>query len=383
MDSMLNLYRRHEADCKYRDKGTAYLKCTCPLWCDGRHDGERIRQSLKTRDLARAKRKIAEMESELDEGREGRTVADAARAFMEDQHLAPTSKRKYEQRMKFLAEHFPAPKTVGEIELSDLDDYKKWRGLSSLTWSKELETLRTFWAFCIKRKWATGNVAKDMRTPRNVKGRERTPYTPDEIAAILAACDKAGVEPYERLRWKAMILLMRQFGLRVSDVALLKRDKVRHGRIAIRAQKNGEWVEGPLTPEIQAALDVVPLPDGKPSKWFFWTGKGNVEIHVNTVIMSLKSVYVASGVKNATSHRFRHTIATEMLAQGASVEDVAALLGDAPDTIRKHYAHFSPARRERIAELLRKVHGAPEADNSLGTPLEREKDSQAKWLKIQ
>ena len=57
------------------------------------------------------------------------------------------------------------------------------------------------------------------------------------MTAILEACEKAGQHTYERLRWRAMILLMRYYGLRVSDVATLARSRVRRDQIAVRAIK--------------------------------------------------------------------------------------------------------------------------------------------------
>lgn len=38
---------------------------------------------------------------------------------------------------------------------------------------------------------------------------------------------------------------------------------------------------------------------------------------------ALRSVFKKSGVHRAHAHRFRHTLATELLGQGASFEDVA------------------------------------------------------------
>jgi integrase len=45
---------------------------------------------------------------------------------------------------------------------------------------------------------------------------------------------------------------------------------------------------------------------------------------------SLASVFKASLVPRAHAHRFRHTLATELLSNGASFEDVADILGNSP-----------------------------------------------------
>jgi integrase len=67
---------------------------------------------------------------------------------------------------------------------------------------------------------------------------------------------------------------------------------------------------------------------------------------------TLAAVFKASGVKNARCHRFRHMLATELLGRGASFEDIADILGNSPEVVRKHYAKFSQAQQNRIDELM-------------------------------
>ena len=113
----------------------------------------------------------------------------------------------------------------------------------------------------------------------------------------------------------------------------------------------------PLYPEVAAALEAVPPPSGLENQYFFWSDRGSREIHINNTIMSLAAVYCASGVPGATSHRFRHTLAMELLAKGASIEQVADVLGDSPVTVRRHYKHWMPEYQAATAELLDRVHG--------------------------
>ena len=61
-------------------------------------------------------------------------------------------------------------------------------------------------------------------------------------------------------------------------------------------------------------------------------------------------------VLHAHAHRFRHTLATELLGNGASFEYVADILGNSPEIVRKHYAKWSPARQNRIDDPMQRVH---------------------------
>jgi integrase len=69
-------------------------------------------------------------------------------------------------------------------------------------------------------------------------------------------------------------------------------------------------------------------------------------------------VFKKAGVKGAHAHRFRHTLATDLLAKGATCEDVADILGNSPNIVRKHYAKWSRAREERITGLMQSVYGS-------------------------
>jgi site-specific recombinase XerD len=149
-----------------------------------------------------------------------------------------------------------------EVNLETLDALRLYRGVCALTWSKELQLLRQFFSFCQKRKWVDRNTAFDMRRPRDPKPKERKPYTAEEITRILVACDRFGKGAYERLRAKAMVLLVRFYALRISDVATLERERVSNGRVYLHALKNGAAIWLPLYPEVKHALECLPLPRG-------------------------------------------------------------------------------------------------------------------------
>ncbi len=115
-----------------------------------------------------------------------------------------------------------------------------------------MQTLRTFFAYCVSRKWIANNPAKELKAPRNVKLNEVVPYTFQEESQIIAAFERIGGGKdnssgarYEQLRARAMILLLRQTALRISDVCTLKKDAVplgfRRCHLARPASHAKEW----------------------------------------------------------------------------------------------------------------------------------------------
>lgn len=244
---------------------------------------------------------------------------------------------------------------LAELTVEHLDAYRASRPLARTTAQKELETLRQFFNYCRDRDWMKENLAKKIRSARNIKPADVLPYTPDEVARIVSACDFFGRGEYERLRARAMVLLLNNTALRVSDVATLERDRVRDGRILVRTQKTGEPVHLAIWPETQAALDALPLPRGTQgeARYFFWNGITSRRAVVGIAERTLATVFKACGVSRAHAHRFRHTLATRLLGIGATEQDVADVLGNSPAIVRKHYAKWSSARQHRIDHLMR------------------------------
>jgi site-specific recombinase XerD len=364
MPLVLNLYRRHSSKCPHKPKGRRYHRCACPVWVQGTIDRVPVRESLDTTDWEVARVRLQAME--LGEGEPiPKLLTEACAEFLAQTEIAESTERKVKARLVRLQEYAEAKDLpcVEQWTLVVLDGYRAWRRerLGVLAWVKELQFLRQFFAFCLKRRWIATNPAKEMKPPRIAKARERIPYTSEEVAAILAACDHIGQSAYERLRARAAVLVARRYGLRVSDIATLRRDAVQGNCVRLRAMKNGEHIRLPLYAEVREALAALPLPEGAGPEcpYFFWACRPDTKLkgHVTAFARCLTAAYRLSSVANAHTHRFRHTLASELLAAGATIDDVADILGDAPATIRKHYAHMIPARQERFAELLDRVHG--------------------------
>jgi len=83
---------------------------------------------------------------------------------------------------------------------------------------------------------------------------------------------------------------------------------------------------------------------------------GKEKTHKAHIDRCLRAVFKESAVKGAHAHRFRHTLATELLGRGASFEEVADILGNSPEIVRKHYGKWSTARQSRIDDLMQRVY---------------------------
>jgi integrase len=71
-----------------------------------------------------------------------------------------------------------------------------------------------------------------------------------------------------------------------------------------------------------------------------------------------------AGVTRAHPHRFRDTLAVDMLLKGASPYDVAKTLGDTISVVEEHYAPYVKELRERTRRIMESPDGIekPAAD---------------------
>jgi site-specific recombinase XerD len=359
----------------------------------------RPRLSLKTRSRQIAERKIAELVRKLDANEEARraivgtgsnsvvrnsppqerTVSGAVERFlalsgrMQDGKysgkLERGTWRKYKNSLTLFAKFCLERNIVSlaDVSVVDLEDFGIVRAIKPVTWKVELQTLRTFFAHSLNHGWVTKNLAKDLNPPRNIKPNEVVPYTIREESLILAACDQIGggrakeAGPnYERLRARAMVTVLRTTALRVSDVCTLRRDAISWDgasetwRIFLRTQKTGDAVLLPIPEQLKLALDALPLPRNaaQDCPYYFWNGVTSRRAVVGIAERTLSTVFKKSGVANAHAHRFRHTLATRLLGNGATYENVADILGNSPEVVRKHYAKWSKGRQDKIDELM-------------------------------
>ncbi len=353
-------YRRHAKSCPHFDKGNDWLRCRCPLWVGGNLNGQQVRRSLKTRNLDVAWKEIDRLEKS---GKVSTVLnaSDAIEAWVESTaRLSIETRRRYKRIARYLTEFLESRgiRILSAVSVPEIDQYLKSRkDKSQITLRKELEIIQAIFAWAKERGWASENPVKASHMPEEVPVREVIPYTSEEIISMIRACDDIGQSFYERSRAKAALLLMRFYGLRISDVATFRRDAVKEDKILLRARKNSVDLYLPLYSEVKEALDCLPLPDGcEESPYYFWTGTSSILSVKSGIWRTLKSAFRISGVKKAHPHRFRHTLATEILIAGGSIEDVANILGDSPAVVRKHYIRWCRKYQERTTKIFASVH---------------------------
>ena len=147
------------------------------------------------------------------------------------------------------------------------------------------------------------------------------------VTAVLRGCDRAGEAGR---REYAIVVVLARLGLRAGEVAALRLEDIdwRSGEVTV-AGKGGRRDKLPLLGDVGEALAAY-LRQGRPrcaSRTVFVTLYAPRRALTASAVRSV--VYHAcaqAGIERAGPHRFRHTLASDLLEAGASLRDIAEIL---------------------------------------------------------
>src|SRR5204863_9454995 len=138
---------------------------------------------------------------------------------------------------------------------------------------KRLEYVRAFFRFCQDSGWITANPMAMVKPPEADLS-PTLPFEKDQIDAMLKVADgfsaKGKFKDGNRKRLRAMILLLRYSGLRISDAAVLERARLSGDKLFLYTQKTGTPVWVPLPHLVVEALKGSPSDN---AKYLFWNGR--------------------------------------------------------------------------------------------------------------
>ena len=349
---MLTLYRRHRANCKSTARRA---KCSCPIWAQGVLHGESVRRSLDLTNWEAANRLINELE--IHGAEESLSVSDACERWIADceaRQLKPQSTRKYREIKRELVEHLRGI-AVRSVKVDDLRRLREGWKYTGTTTAKRLELMRAFFSFCEASGWLEKNPAKGVKPPQVMQA-PTLPYSESEWCDVLTALDVYGeIHAQSPLRiqrqLKALVLLMRYSGLRISDAVSLRRERIdSDGRLFLYQAKTGAPVQLPLPKPVLQSLRE--SEEGNP--YYFWSGVGKLKTALTEWQERLKKVFVIAGIPDGHGHRLRDTFAVELLQRGVALQTVSILLGHRSiSTTERHYSPWVKSRQDALETAVK------------------------------
>jgi site-specific recombinase XerD len=177
----------------------------------------------------------------------------------------------------------------------------------------------------------------------------------EEVERVIASCDP--VSPVGR-RDRAILLLLARLGLRAGDIVQVRLADIdwKAAWICV-AGKSRRQTQFPLTREVgQAIVDY--LQDGRPqtdTDALFVRSRAPFRAFASHCAIS---VVVAQAMRRAgvkcpsrgAAHVLRHSVATSMLREGTSLQDIAAILGHRSITTTQIYAKVDITALQQITQ---------------------------------
>jgi integrase/recombinase XerD len=355
---MLTIYRRHKKSCAHCAEGREYRRCRCPIWVDGTIGGKEIRKALGELDWERAQWTVREWEAvrELPALEiEPVTIDKAKHEFLADAE-ARKLKESTIDRHRILFRQLEAFATaqgiryIRDLDTPTLNKFRaSWKGSSGLADLKKLERLRSFCKFAQANGYIAQNPAAAIRNPR-IRPKPTLPFSHEELLAILGAASKKILEVRSNgrnraRRLRALVLLLRYTGLRISDALGCPAERLVDGKLFLYTQKTGQHVYCPVPPFVVSELDGMPKAS---EAYWFRTGEGSIETSRKKWSKALADLFEDAGVQGGHAHRFRDTFAVELLKAGTPIERVSIFLGHSSVRItEQHYNPWNRARQEQ------------------------------------
>ena len=261
--------------------------------------------------------------------------------------------------------------TQGDVELYLI--YCDAQGLAKSTRARRLSSIKQIYRFAFEEGWREDNPAIQITGPGLDKRLPKT-LTVEEVDHLLDAARTVG---RDRLRNTCLMELLYATGMRVTELVSLPVSAARGDpRVLLILGKGGKERIVPLSPPAREALVAwLPVRDaaddlakskGKPaSKFLFPSRSAAGFLTRHRFYLLIKELAVAGGVmpSKVTPHTLRHAFATHLLAGGADLRSIQAMLGHADVATTEIYTHVLD---ERLTELVLEHH--PLAKNDKDKP---------------
>jgi integrase/recombinase XerD len=238
----------------------------------------------------------------------------------------------------YLVEAYNCKPYLTDVTAEDIEDYlnylKESRDYTSASRKRKLAVFRTFFNFCIKKKYCLNNVAVDVESIK-VKYQERLFLDEQEVMKIV---DQIG---HKLIRLVVQTLFFT--GLRISECIQLKLEDVNFDRNEIKVM-NGKGDKERLVPIHHKLLPLLQdyienlRPYSRTDNFFSTQTSGKVSApYVNKFIS--EAVSQLGWSKKISCHTMRHAFASNLVKRNIHVVQIQKLLGHTSLTTTSIYTH--------------------------------------------
>ena len=239
-------------------------------------------------------------------------------------HLSPHTIADYRNALnKFIA--MQGDDNTRDITTADIARFLSRQNVSTKTVLNYHIALSALWSWLVREGYAAENIVRKIPRPRP-RILAIVPFTETEIKAMLSSLRR------NPERDKAMLLLLLDTGLRVSELCGLQREDVdlHNQRVRVIGKGDKERFVA-FSPRTGAALlKALQAQPGPP-----FPGNRSWVAHL------ISGIGKRAGVKGVHPHRFRHTFAISYLRNGGNPYALPEILGHTTMEMTRRYAKLA------------------------------------------
>ena len=252
----------------------------------------------------------------------------------------------------FIADTHPDVTAVGGLERVHLEDYKRWlaarrtgRGdarVSATTRAHRLGMLRVFFLRAIEWGWEDAPV-RPLLFHGDLPPRDQP--LPKALDDTDAAKFLHAAQSQPRLLARVVAEVLLRTGLRVGELCALERDAIRSGvdglwlHVPVGKLHNDRYL--PLHPALAELIGDYRTRHVPPAHPLLLPNENQQPLHRAAVNRMLNKIAGTAGIGHVHPHKLRHTLATQAINRGMSIEAIAAMLGHRSLDMTRRYAQIA------------------------------------------
>lgn len=316
--------------------------------------GTPFRGSLRTSDVAVARRRVAEKiakaKAEVHFGEVRRSWLDAVAEWAPwiAKNIGPRTAARYATSIMVAKPHLQGYDihSIGKPEIAAFITARAQSGVSNATIRRDLTAISSVLEYACDQDWREGNPARE-RAKKLEEKRDPFVLPPDEsIARVMSRI-------LSQPGWHAMALAARLTGARMDELRNMMREDFNRNAatLAIRKGKGNKGRVIDLTPAAVKHLDSL-TPSLTTKSLFHENGEpmGDMSSRWRSNVMWAAAEAKRAGVEFTPFrfHDLRHIYAIEYLKGGGSLYDLQQQLGHSSiKTTEGYLAHLSPDQKKR------------------------------------
>ena len=213
-------------------------------------------------------------------------------------------------------------KLLPEITTFDLrfylSAYKEKRKVRNRTLDNIRKCLSTFFTWLADEEFIQRNPCRGLKSIKYRKVMKKA-FSQEELEKLKSAC--------ENYRDLALVGFLYSTGCRVSEAISINRNSLDLEKRELNVVGKGDKERTVYLTEVAVMYLRLYLSGRQDESPALFIGRSGGRLTKNGVETALKRIGLRAGVENVHPHRFRRTLATNMIARGASLQDVQAILG--------------------------------------------------------